>query len=140
MCGLSSEAEEQEFVNVTDEQQRRMLSIAQDIIYLASNGRKSMPKHTSLAMAVRHLTGSAQLIGILNGLGHTTSHTTVFEHDTALAKKEIQQGNTALPNCLQQSIFTTLGTIMISVKKHYQEEEPHITQMELPSSMSHLEK
>lgn len=108
MCELSSDPEDKTFVQVSDDEQRKILSISQDIIYLASKGRKAMPKHSSLSMAVRHLTGSAQLIGILNGFGHSTSHTVVLEHDTALAKKELQQGDDSLPACLQKQIFTTL--------------------------------
>ncbi|KAG1686079.1 Protein phosphatase 1J [Nymphon striatum] len=67
-----------------------------------------MPKHTSLAMAVRHLTGSAHLIGLLNGFNHATSHTLALEDDTALAKQEIRTGGSKLPSCLQESVFTTL--------------------------------
>ena len=42
--------------------QRSLLSISQDIIFLASNGCTLMPKHLSLGMAVCYLSGSAQLI------------------------------------------------------------------------------
>lgn len=89
MVGFNEDPEDDMFVTLPEEQHRRILSLSQDIIYLASKGRKAMPKQTSLAMAVRHITGSAQLIGLLNGCGNATSHTMVLEHDTALAKKEI---------------------------------------------------
>ena len=56
-----------------------------------------MPKHSSLAMAVRHTTGSAQLIGILNGLGHCSSNSQVLEHDIALAELQLQRGDTYIP-------------------------------------------
>eukprot|EP00057_Strongylocentrotus_purpuratus_P028770 XP_011683244.1 PREDICTED: uncharacterized protein LOC105447183 [Strongylocentrotus purpuratus] len=108
MTGLSEEPTDDKFVHVSEDKHRRILSISQDVIYLASKGRKPMPKHTSLAMAVRHLTGSAQLIGLLNGFGHATSHTSALEHDTALAKQEIRTGGSKLPSCLQESVFTTL--------------------------------
>ena len=35
---------------------------------------------------MRHLTGSSKVVGLLNGLGHSVSHSVVLEHDTALAK------------------------------------------------------
>ncbi|XP_072180614.1 uncharacterized protein [Diadema setosum] len=92
MVGFNEDPEGDKFVTLPEEQHRRILSLSQDIIYLTSKGRKAMPKQTSLAMAVRHITGSAQLIGLLNGFGHATSHTKVLEHNTALAKKEIQNG------------------------------------------------
>ena len=44
----------------------RVLSIAQDIIHCASNSRVKFPKTISLAMTVRHLTGSKQLVVLLN--------------------------------------------------------------------------
>ena len=80
-----------------------ILSIAQDIIYLATKGKNIMSKHSSLAMAVRHLSGSAQLIGLLNGFGHCIFHTSVLEHDTDLSKQEIQRSTHTLP-----STFTAL--------------------------------
>ena len=40
----------------------------QDIMF-AKNSKKPMPKHYALATAVWHLTGSGQIVGILNGLG-----------------------------------------------------------------------
>ena len=108
MVGFNEDPEGDKFVTLPEEQHRRILSLSHDIIYLTSKGRKAMPKQTSLAMAVRHLTGSAQLIGLLNGFGHATSHTKVLEHDTALAKKEIQNGENKVPSCLQEGVYTTL--------------------------------
>ena len=102
MVGFNEDPVGDKFVTLPEKQHRRILSLSQDIIYLASNGRKAMPKQSSLAMAVRHVTGSAQLIGLLNGFGHATSHTMVLEHDTALAKKEIQNGEKKVPSCLQE--------------------------------------
>ena len=40
-----------------------------------------MPKHVALGMAVRHVSESAQLVGLLNGFGYSVSH------DTALAQQ-----------------------------------------------------
>ncbi|PIK41754.1 hypothetical protein BSL78_21395 [Apostichopus japonicus] len=82
--------------------------MAQDIIYNSSGGKKSMPKHAALAMTVRHLTGSAKLIGLLNGFGHASSHSVVLEHDTALAQKQLDMGPINLPPFIKQREFTTL--------------------------------
>ena len=108
MVGASQDPADEEFVKVTDVEKRRILTIAQDIIYLASKGKKVMPKQISLAMAVRHLSGSAQLVGILNGLGYSVSHSFVLEHDTALAQREIERGSTGLLSCIQSGVYTTL--------------------------------
>ena len=67
-----------------------------------------MPKHIAFGMAVRHLSGSAQLVGLLNGFGYSVSHSFILEHDTALAQQEIERGSIALPSCIQTGIHTTL--------------------------------
>ena len=93
--------------SIPEESHRRLLSVAQDLLYLRSKGRMLLPKHTSLAMAVRHMTGSAKLIGILNGLGHSVSNSVTLELDTALAKRQIALGVDILP-AGSQPVFTTV--------------------------------
>ena len=75
---------------------------------MASKGKLATPKHTALSMAVRHLSGSAQLIGLLNGLGHCTSVTSVLEHDTALAKRQLLLGENPVPEGVRVGVFTTI--------------------------------
>ena len=87
---------------------RKLLSISQDIIFLASYGCTLMSKQSSLDMAVRHLSGSAQLIGLLNGLGHCVSNSVVLNHDTALAELEMNHAENSLPSTIQPGIPTTL--------------------------------
>ena len=77
-------------VEVPDGMKNKLLSICQDLISLSSRGRKLTPKHLALGMAVRHLTGCSTLIGLLNGLGHCTSHSLVLQHDTALALQQLE--------------------------------------------------
>lgn len=67
-----------------------------------------MPKQCSLAMAVRHMTGSAQLIGLLNGLGHCSSNSQVLEHDTALAHLQIERGEIYIPENISAEVPATL--------------------------------
>ena len=76
------------FVETSDDVRRELLSVAQDIVYISTKGRKTMPKHVALGLTMRHMTGSSSLIAILNGLGHSVSHSAVLEHDTALACKQ----------------------------------------------------
>ena len=54
------------------EDERRILSISQDIIHCTSNARVKLPKQIGLAMAVRHLTGCKQLVILLNRMGHSS--------------------------------------------------------------------
>ena len=99
--GASDEACSDKCVFLPPATHRRILTIAQDIIYLQSKGRKQLPKHMSLAMTVRHLTGSAQLIGLLNGFGYSVSNSVVLNHDTAIATQQMNRGDNALPPGIQ---------------------------------------
>ena len=106
--GLSDDPTASEHVTVGIEEERKILSIAQDILYLKAKGRIQTPKHIALSMTVRHLTGSSQLIEMLNGLGHSTSHSFTLEHDTALAQQQLLLGPLPIPPGIQTSKFTTL--------------------------------
>ena len=70
--GVNSLDQPSPCVKIEDE--RRILSIAQDIVHCASNARVKLLKQTGLAMAVRHLTGSKQLVVLLNRMGHSSSY------------------------------------------------------------------
>ncbi|KAG8175345.1 hypothetical protein JTE90_015558 [Oedothorax gibbosus] len=76
-------------VNTSKKRKFELFSVAQDLLYISSAGRKQTPKHLALAMAVRHVTGSARIISILNGLGHSISHSAVLEYDTDLAQMQL---------------------------------------------------
>lgn len=78
--------------------QRRILSIAQDILFCTRRGRVKPPKHVALPMAVYHLTRSTQLVSLLNGFGHGISASQLLEIDTALAQQELDRsGDVVLP-------------------------------------------
>ena len=55
------------------EEDDRRIAIAQDMIHATTRGRVKTPKHVALAMSVRHLTGSKQLVAMLNHFGHCSS-------------------------------------------------------------------
>ena len=59
--------------------------IGQDILHSATHGRIKTPKHVGLVMTIRHLTGSKQIISILNRLGHCSSYDEIEAVDTSLA-------------------------------------------------------
>ena len=64
----------------------KLLSICQDVIYLASGGRKCTPKHICLGLTLRHLTGSQTVVDIVSGLGHCVSSSSAVDYDSALAQ------------------------------------------------------
>lgn len=59
ILGFSEEPCQDKYVTLSDESRVKVLSLCQDIIYISSKGIKQTPKHLSLAMAVRQITGSA---------------------------------------------------------------------------------
>ena len=89
---LSGKAEyisEETKVNLPAKVHKQVLSIGQDIVYCCSHGRIKTPKHVSLPITVKSLTGSTELITILSHFGHCVSYSQVEEIETALAEKEI---------------------------------------------------
>ncbi|XP_047140035.1 uncharacterized protein LOC124815407 [Hydra vulgaris] len=85
----------------------KVISIAQELIYVALKGRTNTYKHLALGMTVRQLTGSSKLIDILNGFGHCVSSSTVIRHESALAALNVMV-NTIVPCNVAKKKFTTL--------------------------------
>ena len=56
---------------VNETSQRYALSFTEDRCYAVTNGDWVMPKYLTLPMAVRHLTGSTEVITILNRYGQS---------------------------------------------------------------------
>ena len=83
--GFSDEPLFEERVQISENEQTKLVSIAQDLIYAESKARKFTHKSLALGMTVCQITGSVRLLRILHGLGHTASVATVYKHDTALA-------------------------------------------------------
>ena len=87
----------------------KILSIGQDILYLASHGKVKTPKHVSLPFLVKSKTGSVEIITVLNKLGHGISHSQLEEIKPGIAEvqmKAVENGTLLLSNC-QLNIFTT---------------------------------
>ena len=78
-------------VDVSERVARQVSSIGQDIVYCTGKGSVKPPKHLTLPMAFRHLTGSAQVIGLLNRFGHGVAYSQVLELDTALAVANVSE-------------------------------------------------
>ena len=70
---------------------RRILSVAQDIIFCATNGRVKPPKYLSLPVTVHHLTGSTQLVQLLNRFGHVISVSQLQRLETAIADEQLSR-------------------------------------------------
>ena len=85
----------------------RILSIARDLLFVASNSMKRTPKHVALPMTIKSLTGSAELITILNRLGHWMSYTKVEEEETGMAERQIKnlQDGELIPSNTYNGVF-----------------------------------
>ena len=69
-----------------DADEREVLCLAQDAIHCSSHGLVKLHEHVGLAMFVPHMTGSKQLVSILNRMGHCASYDEIESVDTGLTK------------------------------------------------------
>ena len=86
-----------------DSDERKVLCLAQDIIHCMSHGQMKLPKHLGLAISVRHLTGSEQLVSILNRTGHCSCYSEIESVETGLAKSE--SDGTIIPSNITSGTF-----------------------------------
>ena len=106
ICGLSEEPEKDQHIPLDETRELKVLSICQDIVSLANFGAAT-PKNVALANFVRHSTGSAQLVSVLNKFGHGISHTSLLEHEVALAESQMAQEE-GIPTEFKPGKFTTV--------------------------------
>ncbi|XP_028391978.1 uncharacterized protein LOC114516648 isoform X2 [Dendronephthya gigantea] len=94
-------------LELEESQLTKVMSICQDMLFIASNGRKQTPKSLGLGMAVRQLTRSSQLTQILNGFGHCSSHSAILTYETNLARLAIKS-DCYIPKGAEKHKFTCL--------------------------------
>lgn len=75
----------------SDAKRRRILAIAQDIVFAQSGGRTLTPKHIGLAVAIHQKTRSKGCVELLATSGHCVSYQTLLRIETSLAKCEIDR-------------------------------------------------
>lgn len=68
----------------------RVLSIAQDLVYSVSGGKKITPKHVGLGLTLHQATRSKKLVEMFHNAGHTISYKDILRIDTALAENTLQ--------------------------------------------------
>ena len=92
-----------EKVHVKDDLHRQILSFGQDLIFAGTRGRVKTPKHVSLSVAVKGLTGSVEVVSMLNKMGHAISYSQVLEVETAFANRQVERDpeGIALPSVIQ---------------------------------------
>ena len=105
ILGFSEEPCLDKRLPLSEESRVKVLSLCQDIIYISSKGKMQTPKHLSLVMAVRQITGSAKAIKLLNGFGHCVSYSSVLALDTALATANLNNPS-LVPKSMETGKFT----------------------------------
>jgi hypothetical protein len=106
--GFPDEPLREERVQISGNELTKLVSIAQDLIYAESKGRKFTHKSLALGMTVRQITGSVRLLRILHGLRHTASVATVYKHDTALAIASSRGQDIIIPRNINPAMFATV--------------------------------
>ena len=101
-----SEYSEERVSEISPDVHRLIVSISQDLIHCVSRGRVKTPKHVVLPMTVKGLTGSVELITILNRFGHSLSYSQVEELETSLADYQIakQQNGVIIPDACSPNV------------------------------------
>ena len=69
--------------------ERRILTLAQDVVHCAAEARANMPKHVALGIAVRHTKRSKQLITMFSRMGPCSSYDDIEAMDTRTANEII---------------------------------------------------
>lgn len=107
-CG-EPEEDNDEKVDVEEHCRRIVLSLAQDLSYNVSHGRQKTPKHVALPLTVKNLTGSREVITLLNRYGHGISYDQVLEIETRLGENhlEAQEHGVVLPSVVSPNVFST---------------------------------
>ena len=87
----------------------KVLSIAQDIVYCVSGGKKWTHKHIGLASTLHQATRSKNLVSLFNKAGHCLSYDQVLQVDTALAESTLksmdEETGTVIPPNMKENTF-----------------------------------
>ena len=75
---------------LSERMHHKMVSIAEDIVFIASNRSKLTPKHITLPITMKSITGSSEVVTLLNRFGHGVSCSKLEEIETAVAEGQKQ--------------------------------------------------
>ena len=89
-----------------DNQHSKLMAVAQDLLLVLSHGQNPTPKSIALAMAIRQLTGSSNVLKLLNQFEHCMSHEYVLCHETALAQVNVCSEGTLPPSFCKNKLTT----------------------------------
>lgn len=111
IIGATEEPTLAHYVDITDDLNLKVISICQDIVYLAFKGRRQTPKSLCLGLTIRHLTGSSQIVSLLNRLGQCASlcimgH--VVSLGSSISQLQLVEGRDKIPKGFSKKVPTIL--------------------------------
>ncbi len=96
-----------------------VLSIAQDIVYGVSSGKKWTPKHVGLGSTLHQVTRSKDLVDRFHKAGHILSYDQILQVDTGLAESVLSSldpgTGTVVPPKLKQGNFIHFSADNITI-------------------------
>lgn len=90
LCTTEDEFE-QDISETNQKQHSSILSIAQDVVALASKRKIKTPKQIGLGMTVHQATRSKELVRLLHAAGHSISYEEVLRYDTSIAHAVLEE-------------------------------------------------
>ena len=90
--------------------QSQILSVAQDIVYGVSEGKKWTPKHVGLGSTLHQSTRSKKLVTLFHRAGHCLPYTDLLRVDTALAEHSLSTMDKETGNILPVNLTPTRFT------------------------------
>ena len=87
---------------------RRINSLGADLVFAASNGRKIPSKQLKVGLSFKSITGSRQVIDMLNHMNQSVSYSVVEELETELTYN-VTKDNSVTPPGLSKSSDTGIG-------------------------------
>ena len=114
LCGAENSSEIPEHIRL------RCISVALDLIYCASKSRTKTAKHVALAITIKKLTGSKELIQILNRWGHSISYDDFLAAQTSLAIEQVAKQELVLnvPPDVTPGIFCQMAADNNDINEH----------------------
>lgn len=114
--------------NDNDEDNVRIHSICDDIIYSIHKGRIKPGKHMKLGMTVKSLTNSKKIIQLLNRLGHSIGYTTVEELETEMTYTAYEKNKIIPSSITTRNTQSTRVLITTALLRHFMEKILCMTQ------------
>ena len=97
--------------------ERRILTLAQDVVHCATEARANMPTHVALGIAVRHTKRSKQLITMFSRMGPCSSYDDIEAMDTSTANEIIANSDIigVLPSNISTCVFERLQLTIMTI-------------------------